>query len=70
MVASPLCVCIPAVHVQGYDKVGYLKKKDSHSVTGWKKRWFTLRGKNLAFYRGVCAHSSNSERHCHNSSKQ
>ena len=35
-------------YVQGYDKVGYLKKKDS---TGWKRRWFTLKGKSLACYR-------------------
>ena len=37
---------------QGYDKVGYLKKKDPHNVTGgWKRRWFTLKGKSLACYR-------------------
>ena len=33
---------------QGYDKVGYLKRKDP---TGWKRRWFTLKGKSLACYR-------------------
>jgi hypothetical protein len=31
--------------------VGYLKKKDPHNVTGWKRLWFTLKGKSLAYYR-------------------
>jgi len=38
-------------HSQGFDKVGYLKKRDPHNVGGWKKRWFTLKGKTLAYYR-------------------
>ncbi|CAI8051664.1 Arf-GAP with Rho-GAP domain, ANK repeat and PH domain-containing protein 1 [Geodia barretti] len=35
----------------GFDKVGYLRKKDPHNVGGWKKRWFTLKGKSLVYYR-------------------
>ena len=38
---------------QGYDKVGYLKKKDSHNVGVWKRRWFTLKGKSLVYYKRV-----------------
>ena len=37
--------------VQGFDKVGYLKKKES--VGGYKRRWFTLKGKSLSSYRRV-----------------
>ena len=39
------------VNPQGFDKVGYLKKKDS--VGGFRRKWFTLKGKSLACYRRV-----------------
>lgn len=28
-----------------------MKKKDPHSVTGWRRLWFTLKGKSLAYYK-------------------
>lgn len=28
-----------------------MKKKDPHSVTGWRRLWFTLKGKSLACYK-------------------
>ena len=34
--------------------MGYLRKKDPHNVGGWKRRWFTLKGKSLVYYRRVC----------------
>ena len=33
--------------------MGYLRKKDPHNVGGWKRRWFTLKGKSLVYYRRV-----------------
>ena len=46
-------VCLFVCLCQGFDKVGYLRKKDPHNVGGWKKRWFTLKGKSLVYYRRV-----------------
>ena len=43
---TDVCVC-----VQGFDKVGYLKKKES--VGGFKRRWFTLKGKSLSSFKRV-----------------
>jgi hypothetical protein len=39
--------------LNGFDKVGYLRKKDPHNVGGWRRRWFTLKGKRLVYYRRV-----------------
>ncbi len=39
--------------MQGFDKVGYLKKKDH--MGGFKRRWFTLNGKSLSSYKRVSA---------------
>ena len=54
---SCTCMCTCKYYntssLQGYDKVGYLKKKDPHNVGGWKRRWFTLKGKRLAYYKRV-----------------
>ena len=33
--------------------MGYLWKRDPHNVGGWKRRWFTLKGKSLVSYRRV-----------------
>ena len=41
------------IYFKGYDKVGYLKKKDPLSVGGWRRRWYTLKGKTLACYKRV-----------------
>ena len=46
-VTSAVCLC----PLQGFDKVGYLKKRDPHNVGGWRRRWFTLKGKSLAYYK-------------------
>lgn len=48
-----LMLLIMLLLLQGFDKVGYLRKKDPHNVGGWKRRWFNLKGKSLVYYRRV-----------------